>query len=70
MARMVFPAIPFDLSIWKQLEEDLAKIGRIGLLQRPWNLRSDEMVQELIVGVLNQYELTVRGQLAAWNEDI
>jgi len=67
---MVCPAIPSNPIIRKQLEEDLAKIGCLGLIQRPWNLRSDEMVQELIIGVLNQYELTVRGQSATWNEDI
>jgi len=28
------------------------------------------MVQELITGVLNQYELTMRGRPIAWTEDV
>ena len=69
-ARMVCPALPTDPDSKKELEADLMCIGCVGLLARPWNLKNDDMVQELIHGVPNQFELTVRGRPLAWTEDI
>jgi len=59
--QIITPTIPSDALHRRQLEEDLARIVCIGLLERPWNLWSDEMIYELISGVPNQYERTVRG---------
>ena len=69
-ARVISPAIPDSPELHKQLEEDLTRLGCVGLLHRPWNLKSEEMIQELLHGVPNQYELTLRGRPVAWTEDI
>jgi hypothetical protein len=69
-ARMVCPTIPSDPATRQQLEEDLTHIGCIGLIRRPWNVKSDEMIQELVGGVPNQYELTVRGRPVSWTEEV
>jgi len=59
--QMVCPTIPTDPNIEKQLEEDLMNIGCFGLILRPWTLKNEEMIHELLIGVPNQYKLTVRG---------
>ena len=57
--RSVVPAIPKEPEERAYLEEDLTKIGCIGLLNKPWTVK---MVRELIVGAPNQYEGTVRAR--------
>jgi len=69
-ARMISPIVPSDSAKREELLEDLRQIGWVGLLERLWNLRNDDLIQELILGVPNQYELTVRGQPGAWTNDI
>ncbi len=69
-AQMVCPAIPKRLSEQSQLENDLSEIGCIGLFLRPWIVKNDRMIQELIVGASNQYELTVRGRLGTWTNEV
>jgi len=61
-AQMVCPAIPMDPNIQKQLEEDLMNIGCFGLIQRLWTLKNEKMIQKLLIGAPNQYELIVKGR--------
>jgi hypothetical protein len=61
IARMICPVIPVDPTTRKELEEDLQQLGCIGLLARPWDLRNDEIIEELVTETPNQYELTLRG---------
>jgi hypothetical protein len=70
IARMICPVIPNDVTARRELEEDLQQMGCIGLITRPWNLRNDEIIRELVEGAPNQYELTVRGRKVAWTEDV
>ena len=60
-AWMVCPTISCDPTIRKELEEDLMCLGCVGLFWRPWNIKCDNMIDELINGAPNQYELTMRG---------
>ena len=48
------------------LEEDLTRIGCIGLLNKPCIVKEEKMVRELIVGAPNQYEGTVRARPETW----
>ncbi len=59
---MVCSTIPKRLREQSQLEDDLSEIGCIGLFLRSSIVKNDRMIQELIVGAPNQYELIVRGQ--------
>jgi hypothetical protein len=70
IAQMICPVIPTDETARKKLEEDLQRMGCRGLITRPWNLRNDEIILELVEGAPNQYELTVRGRKVAWTEDV
>ena len=65
--RSVVPAIPKEPSERAYLEEDLTRIGCIGLLSKPWTVKDERMVRELIIGAPNQYERIVRAWLETWD---
>ena len=71
--RSVVLAIPKEPGERAYLEEDLTRIGCIGLLNKPWTVKEEKMVRELIVGAPNQYEGTIRARpetydAGRWNE--
>jgi rRNA processing protein Krr1/Pno1 len=68
--RMVCPAVPEREKDRIQLAEDLEVIGCAGLFRRPWIVKNDRMIQELVVGVSNQYQLTVRGRPVTWTDEL
>ena len=51
--RSVVPTIPKESGERAYLEEDLIRIKCIGLLNKPWMVKEDKMVRELIVGAPN-----------------
>ena len=63
----VVPAIPWELEERAHLEEDLTRIGCIGLMSKPWSVKDEKMVQELVKGAPNQYGQTVRGHPESWS---
>ena len=65
--RSVVPAIPKETGERAYLEEDLTRIGCIGLLNKPYTVKEEKMVRELIVGAPNQYEGTVRARPETWD---
>ena len=64
--RSVVPAIPKEPGERAYLEEDLTRIGCIGLLNKPWTVKDERMVRELTIGAPNQYEGTVRARPETW----
>ena len=65
--RSVVPAIPKEPGERAHLEEDLTRIGCIGLLSKPWSVKDERMVRELTMGAPNQYEGTVRARPESWD---
>ena len=65
--RSVVLAIPKEPGERAYLEEDLTRIGCIGLLNKPWTVKEQKMVRELIVGAPNQYEGTIRARPETWD---
>ena len=65
--RSIVPAVPKEPGERAYLEEDLTRIGCIGLLSKPWTVTDEKMVRELIVGAPNQYEGTVRARPETWD---
>ena len=65
--RSVVPAIPKEPGERAYLEEDLTRIGCIRLLNKPWSVKDERMVRELILGAPNQYEGTVRARPETWD---
>ena len=41
------------------LEEDLTRIRCLGLMSKPWSVKDEKMVRELVTGAPNQYKWTV-----------
>ena len=60
--RSVVPAISKELGERAHLEEDLTRIGCIGLMRKPWSVKDERLVRELTTGAPNQYEGTVRAR--------
>lgn len=69
-AQMIYPVIPKDPVHHRELEEDLSEIGCLGFIDHPWTIKSDEMVNELIEGPPNQFQLTARGRPGSWSDDM
>ena len=69
MLRSVVLAIPKELGERVYLEEDLTRIGCIGLLSKPWSVKDEGMVRELTTGAPNQYEGTVRARPKTWDAE-
>ena len=45
-----------------ELEADLRRIGCLGLWQKSWRVRSEDMVRELVTGEVDRiYAATIRG---------
>ena len=51
--RSIVSAIPKEPGERAHLEEDLTRIGCIGLLSKPWLVKDERMVRELTTGAPN-----------------
>jgi hypothetical protein len=48
----------------KELEEILRRMGCLGILEKSWRVRHEEMVREVVTEEVNQtYSSTIRGRL-------
>ena len=68
-ARLIAPAIPSNLQHRKELEDDLAFLECHELIEHPWSVKNDVMIQELLTRAPNQFELTIRDRLNTWSAD-
>ena len=60
------PVVPKTLTARWELEEDLERIGCAGLLNKPWNVKDEGLVRELVEGAPNQFDYTVRCKPEKW----
>lgn len=67
--RNLFPVIPKDAQHRKELEEDLVQIGCRGFLDRPWRLKSEEMILELKKKQSSEWAKTNRALPEKWTID-
>ena len=65
--KSVVPAIPKEPRERAYLGDNLTRIRCIGLLNKPWMVKEEKMVKELIVGAPNQYEGTIRARPGTWD---
>ena len=47
--RNVTPVVPEDDRECAMLKDDLYKLGCVGLLERPWNIKNEEFVQQFVM---------------------
>jgi hypothetical protein len=58
--RKVVPEVPRDETGRGELLEDLQRMGCSGLLEKPWDFKDDRIVRELLDGVTNEIDNTIR----------
>ena len=65
----ILPAIPSDGKERRELEEDLRAMGCVGLLDRPWNVSSEDTLREFLFLRGNQWDKTQRRDPDNWTPD-
>ena len=66
LLKLVNPVIPADKEEKRELKEDLVQMRYKGLLERPWCIRGDFMVQELTLDQMSKWKDTVRAKPEVW----
>jgi hypothetical protein len=67
--RKVVPEVPRDETERGELLEDLQRMGYSGLLEKPWGFKDDRIVRELLDGVTNEFDNTIRATPTRWTEE-
>ena len=66
--KVVVPSIPKSMRDQDLLEEDLRRIGCHGFMGKPWGLRMEDMVVELLGDKDNRWDETVCQALEKWRK--
>jgi hypothetical protein len=74
--------VPSEVKLWKivlevprdeaergELLEDLQVMGCSGFLEKPWGFKDDRIVRELLDGVSNAFDNSIRGQPIRWTKE-
>ena len=67
--KALIPSIPMDDVEFQELEEDLRIMGCEGLLFKPWNVQSEEILREFKFERGNQWMGTKRRDAEQWTPD-
>jgi hypothetical protein len=67
--RKVVPDVPRNETERGELLEDLQTMGCSGLLEKPWDFKDDQIVRELLDGVLNEFDNSIRATPTRWMEE-
>ena len=65
----LIPAIPTDGKEFRELKEDLRAMDCEGLLARPWNVQSEDILREFLFWRGNQWDETTRRDAQIWTPD-
>lgn len=68
--RTVVPKVPSEERDREILDADLRRMGCGGLRNRPWCVRDEKMVRELIEGTSNEWDNTIRAAPKKWTEEL
>ena len=64
--KAVVPGMPKSVKDRELLEEDLRRIGCYGFIGKPWGLRMEDLVAELLEDKDNRWDGTVHQALERW----
>ena len=64
--RSVIPGLPKDPKEKALLKEDLTQLGCEGFLKKPWSLKDEEMVGELLTAQTTEWQKTVCALSTTW----
>jgi hypothetical protein len=65
----VVPEVPRNETERGELLEDLQTMGCSGLLEKSWDFKDDRIVRELLDGVSNEFEHSIRATPVRWKEE-
>jgi hypothetical protein len=68
--RKIVPEVLRDEVERGELLEDLQTMGCSGLLEKPWGFKDEEVVRELLDGVSNEFDNTIRATPTRWTEEV
>ena len=69
--RNVMPSIPENPIEFEELKQDLVQMRCAGLLERPWALKREELVQEMVQPERpNIFDGTIRDHLQLWPSEL
>ena len=66
---VVVQIIPQELGEHAYLEEDLTRIGSIGLISTSWTVKDKKIVRKILTGVSNQYHMIVCNKSETWSTE-
>ena len=64
--KALVPVVPKTMIARRELEEDLERIRCVGLLNKPWNIKDEGLVRELVERAPNQFDHTVQCKPEKW----
>jgi hypothetical protein len=67
--REVVPDVPRNETERGELLEDLQTMGYSGLLEKPWGFKGDHIIRELLDGVSNEFDNSIRATPTRWTEE-
>jgi hypothetical protein len=67
--RKVVPEVPRSEMERGELLEDFQTMGCSGLLEKPWGLKDDRIVRELLDGFSNEFEYSIQASPIQWTEE-
>jgi hypothetical protein len=67
--RKIVPKVPRDEAERGELLEDLQVMHCSRFLEKPWGFKDDWIVRELLDGVSNEFDNSIRGQPIRWTEE-
>jgi hypothetical protein len=67
--RKVVPEVPRNETERGELLEDLQTMGCSGFLEKPWGFKDDRIVRELLDGVSNEFDDSIRAAPIRWTEE-
>jgi hypothetical protein len=69
--RKVHVVTPTDCEESNELEADLRRMSCLGLWEKSWRVRSEDMVKELVTGEVDRvYASTIQGRSDRWNAEL
>jgi hypothetical protein len=65
----IVPEVPRDEMERRELLEDLQVMGCSDFLEKPWGFKDDRIIRELLDGVSNEFDNSIRGQPVKWMQE-
>jgi hypothetical protein len=68
--RKIVLKVPRDEVERAELLEDLQTMGCSGFFKKPWGFKDEEVVRELLDGMSNEFDNTIRATPTRWTEEV